>query len=259
MTSIDINTKGSPIMHAATKRTVVITGASSGIGFALAEAYLKRGYNVVGNARTRERLEKAAANLGHPDNFLAIAGDIAEPATAKVLFEQAIARFGKVDILINNAGIFIAKPFIAYTPEEIERLVETNLKGFFFPSQQAAAHMAANKQGHIVNITASIAQQPNASTPAVLPVLVKGGLNNATRALALELAASNVKVNAVAPGIIDTPLHDEGSHQFLKGLQPIGRIGKVGDVVDAVLYLTDAEYTTGIVLSVDGGASSGTW
>lgn len=246
-------------MHEPTKRTAVITGVSSGIGFALADAYLKRGYNVAGNARTRERLEKAAANLGHPDNLLLVPGDIAEPATARVLFEQAIARFGKVDILINNAGIFIAKPFTSYTPEEIDRLVETNLKGFFFPSQQAAAHMTANKQGHIVNITASIAQQPNASIPAVLPVLVKGGLNSATRALALELATSNIKVNAVAPGIIDTPLHDEGMHQFLKGLQPTGRIGKVKDVVDAVLYLTDAEFTTGAVLSVDGGATSGTW
>jgi NAD(P)-dependent dehydrogenase (short-subunit alcohol dehydrogenase family) len=240
-------------------RTVIITGASSGIGLALAEAYLKRGFNVVGNARTTERLEKAAADLGNPSNFLAVAGDIAEPATAKVLFERAIARFGKVDILINNAGIFIAKPFTAYTSEEFDRLVNTNLKGFFYPSQQAAAHMAANKNGHIVNITASVASQPNVNVPALLPVLVKGGLNQATRALALELAASNVKVNAVAPGIIDTPLHDAGTHEFLKTLQPTGRIGQVKDVVDAVLYLTDAEFTTGIVLTVDGGATSGKW
>lgn len=246
-------------MNATTNRTVIITGASSGIGLALAEAYLKRGYNVVGNSRTLERLEKAAADLGNPSNFLLVAGDIAEPETARNLFERAIARFGKVDILINNAGIFNAKPFTTYTPEEVERLVATNLKGFFYPSQHAAAHMAANKQGHIVNITASVAIQPNVNVPAVLPVLVKGGLNSATRALALELAADNVKVNAVAPGIIDTPLHDEGTHQFLKGLQPSGKIGSVKDIVDAVLYLTDAEFTTGIVLTVDGGATSGKW
>jgi NAD(P)-dependent dehydrogenase (short-subunit alcohol dehydrogenase family) len=240
-------------------RTVIITGASSGIGFALAEAYLKRGCNVVGNARSLERLQRAADKLGKPANFLAVEGDIAQPSTAARLFERAIACFGKVDILINNAGIFNAKPFTAYTPGEVDSLVNTNLKGFFYPSQQAAAHMARNQQGHIVNITASIASQPHANVPALLPVLVKGGLNHATKALALELAADNVKVNAVAPGIIDTPLHDSGTHAFLKTLQPTGKIGAVKDIVDAVLYLTDAEFTTGIVLTVDGGATAGKW
>jgi NAD(P)-dependent dehydrogenase (short-subunit alcohol dehydrogenase family) len=243
----------------ATQRTVVITGASSGIGLALAEAYIGRGYNVVGNARSAERLEQARAHLGNPANFHGVAGDIAEPATAVALFAEATARFDKVDILINNAGIFNAKPFHSYTPEEVDRLIDTNLKGFFYPSQQAAAHMSANKSGHIVNITASVAIQPNVKVPAVLPVLVKGGLNSATRALALELAAHKVKVTAVAPGIIDTPLHDEGSHDFLRTLQPSGQLGQVKDIVDAVLYLTDARFTTGVVLSVDGGATSGTW
>lgn len=243
----------------AAQRTVVITGASSGIGLALAAAYLKRGYNVVGNARTGQRLEEAAAQLGRPANFVGVAGDIAEPSTAQTIFRTAIERFGKVDILINNAGIFNAKPFHTYTPEEVERLIDTNLKGFFYPSQQAAAHMAANRDGHIVNITASVAIQPNVKVPAVLPVMVKGGLNAATRALALELAASNVKVTAVAPGIIDTPLHDKDSHEFLKSLQPSGQLGTVQDIVDAVLYLTDAKFTTGIVLGVDGGATAGTW
>ena len=240
-------------------RTVVITGASSGIGLALAAAYLERGYNVVGNARTTERLDAAKAQLGNPANFHGVAGDIADPATAKKLFSEAIARFGKVDILVNNAGIFNAKPFHTYTPEDVERLVDTNLKGFFYPSQQAAVHMTANGAGHIVNITASVAIQPNVKVPAVLPVLVKGGLNAATRALALELAAHGVKVAAVAPGIIDTPLHDEGSHDFLKTLQPSGGLGEVQDIVGAVLYLTDARFVTGVVLSVDGGATSGTW
>ncbi|OON62753.1 3-oxoacyl-ACP reductase [Massilia sp. KIM] len=243
----------------AAARTVVITGASSGIGLALAKAYLERGFNVVGNARTVERLEQAKEQLGNPDNFYGVAGDIAEADTAEAIFTVAKARFGKVDILINNAGIFNAKPFHTYTPEEVERLADTNLKGFFYPSQQAAAHMSANKGGHIVNITASVSIQPNAQVPAVLPVLVKGGLNSATRALALELAPHNVKVTAVAPGIIDTPLHDPGAREFLQGLQPTGRIGRVEDIVDAVLYLTDASFTTGIVLSVDGGATAGTW
>jgi NAD(P)-dependent dehydrogenase (short-subunit alcohol dehydrogenase family) len=242
-----------------TQKTVVITGASSGIGYALAEAYLARGYNVVGNARTIERLQAAAEKLGNPKNFLAVAGDIADPATSLAIFERAIAKFGRVDILVNNAGIFIAKPIGAYTTEDLDALVGTNLKGFFYPTQQAAAHMSANGNGHIVSITASVAMQPNVNVPALLPVLIKGGMNAATRALALELASSNVKVSAVAPGIIDTPLHDSAMHEFLKTLQPGGRIGAVQDIVDAVLYLTTAEFTTGVVLPVDGGATAGKW
>ncbi|MES2068838.1 MAG: SDR family NAD(P)-dependent oxidoreductase [Pseudomonadota bacterium] len=240
-------------------KTVVVTGASSGLGFAIAQAYLQRGYNVVGNARTLERLQKAADQLGNPENFLLVDGDIAKASTAKKLFERAIAAFGKVDILINNAGIFIGKPFTSYTEQDLDGLIDTNLRGFFYISQQAAAHMAANRQGHIVNITASVASQPSASVPALLPVLIKGGLNQATKALALELASSNVKVNAVAPGIIDTPLHTPEMHEFLKGLQPLGRMGEAKDVVEAVLYLTDSSFTTGAILAVDGGATSGRW
>ncbi|PRC94710.1 SDR family NAD(P)-dependent oxidoreductase [Solimicrobium silvestre] len=243
------------------KKTVIITGASSGIGFALAEEYLKRGYNVVGNARTSERLKAAAEKLGKPDNFLLVAGDISKPETAKEIFDRAIAKFTKVDILINNAGIFIAKPITAYTEEDLDSIVSTNLKGFFHPTQLAAAHMSANKQGHIVTITASIAMQPSAKVPALLPVLIKGGLNHATRALAIELATSNVKVTAVAPGMIDTPLHsnDEGTKAFLKTMAPSAQIGATKDIVDAVLYLTEAQFTTGVVLAVDGGATAGNW
>jgi NAD(P)-dependent dehydrogenase (short-subunit alcohol dehydrogenase family) len=240
-------------------KTVIVTGASSGIGFAIAEAYLARGYNVVGNARSMERLQEAAAQLGNPANFLPVAGDIASPQTATDIFEQAIASFGQVDILINNAGIFIAKPIADYTSADVEAIVGTNLKGFFYPSQLAANHMAERKQGHIVNITASIAIQPNLKVPALLPVLIKGGLNQATRALALELASSNVKVNSVAPGIIETPLHGdyEGTRGFYNTLAPSHSTGVVQDVVDAVLYLTDSNFTTGIVLPVDGGATTG--
>jgi NAD(P)-dependent dehydrogenase (short-subunit alcohol dehydrogenase family) len=255
---LPVNHQMESIMNTA-PRTIVITGASSGIGLALAEAYLKRGDNVVGNARTAERLDSAAASLGHPANFVGVAGDVAKPETADALFRTAVERFGKADVLINNAGIFIAKPFQEYTPEDVERLVDTNLKGFFYPSQRAARLMVANGGGHIVNITASVAIQPNAKAPAVLPVLVKGGLNAATRALALELAPHNVKVTAIAPGIIDTPLHPEGSREFLAGLQPTGAIGKVADIVGAVMYMTGASFTTGVVLSVDGGATAGVW
>lgn len=243
----------------ANTRTVIITGASSGIGLALAKAYLQRGFNVVGNARTRDRLLTAAHHLGSPAHFLPVEGDIGDAATATRLFEQAIARFGKVDILINNAGIFNAKPFTDYSSAELDDLINTNLKGFVYPSQQAAAHMSQHKQGHIVNITASIALQPNINVPAALPILIKGGINHATKALALELAPHNIKVTAVAPGIIDTPLYTSDMHGFLNTMQPAGRMGTTQEIVDAVLYLTDAEFTTGIVLPVDGGMSSGKW
>ena len=242
-------------------KTVIVTGASSGIGFAVAEAYLKRGYNVVGNARTIERLKAAADKLGNPSNFLLVPGDIAKPETAKALFERAVAAFGKVDILVNNAGIFIAKPVTDYTEQDLDDLLNTNLKGVFYPTQQAAAHMGANKSGHIVNITAGIAMQPNVKVPALLPILIKGGLNNATRGLAIELAASNVKVNAVAPGIIATPMHseDEATQAFFRTLAPTGTTGVTADVVNAVLYLTESSFTTGTILPVDGGGSAGTW
>jgi NAD(P)-dependent dehydrogenase (short-subunit alcohol dehydrogenase family) len=242
-------------------KTVIVTGASSGIGLAVAEAYLKRGYNVVGNARTLERLQAAAQQLGNPANFLPVAGDIALPATAADLFAKAIAAFGKVDILINNAGIFLPNPIADYTEADVNTIVGTNLMGFFYPSQQAARHMSANGGGHNGTITASIALQPPATVPAILPILNKGGLNSATRGLAIELDSSNVRVNAVAPGIIETPMHgrDEGTVAFLSGLSPAGRIGQTQDIVDAVLHLTDTRFTSGTVMAVDGGASAGTW
>ena len=242
-----------------TSRTVVITGTSSGIGLGLAKAYLELGYNVVGNARTEQRLQEAAEQLGNSARFIGVAGDIAEPDTAKRLFQAAIEAFGQVDILINNAGIFQAKPFTDYTVEDLDTQIGTNLKGFVYPSQVAAAHMIPRKQGFIINITASVALQPNQQVPATVPVLIKGGINQATRALALELAPYNIKVNAVAPGIVDTPMHSPENREFLKTLQPLGRVANISEIVDAVLYLTNADFTTGVVLAVDGGMSSGKW
>lgn len=243
------------------KKTIIVTGASSGLGFAIAKAYLERGDNVVGNARALTRLKEAAARLGNPANFLLVEGDIAKPETTRKLFERAVAAFGKVDILISNAGIFISKPATDYTEEDVDSIIATNLKGFFFPAQAAAEHMAANGSGHIIVITASIAMQPNSKVPALLPILIKGGLNQAVRGLALELASSHVQVNAVAPGVIDTPLHpnDEQTRTALKALAPMGQIGSPQDVVDAVLYLADSTFVTGVVIAVDGGASTGTW
>lgn len=236
-------------------KTVIVTGASSGIGLAVAEAYIKRGYNVVGNARTLSRLQEVAEKLGQ--RFVPVDGDIGDPATAKRVYDTAVAQFGKVDILINNAGIFLAKPFAQYTTDDVDRIFDTNLKGFLYITQLVGTHMVENRQGHIVNVTATIALQPSAKVPALLPVLVKGGLNQATRALAIELAPHNVMVNAVAPGVIDTPMHHPDSHDFLKALHPVGKMGSNQDIVDAVLYLTSARFTTGAVLAVDGGTSAG--
>jgi NAD(P)-dependent dehydrogenase (short-subunit alcohol dehydrogenase family) len=240
-------------------KTVIITGASSGIGLALAEAFVRRGDKVVGNARDGERLQKAVAAFATPDNFEIVAGDVADPAVGEALVKRAVARFGKVDVLVNNAGFFNAKPLVEYTPHELDALVDTNLKGFFYPSQAVARHMIGRKSGHIVNITASLASQPIQSVPAVLPVLIKGGVNQATKAMALELAPHNIQVSAVAPGIVDTPMYTKDMHGFLNGLSPAGRIADVREIVDAVLYLSDAAFTTGVVLPVDGGMSSGKW
>jgi NAD(P)-dependent dehydrogenase (short-subunit alcohol dehydrogenase family) len=240
-------------------RTVVITGASSGIGLELARMYIERGFNVVGNARTLARLQAAHRALGSPERFEMVEGDVGRPTTATTVFARALGRFGQVDVLVNNAGIFNAKPFVDYSREDLDALVATNLCGFVYFSQAAAAHMIARRQGHILSVTASIALQPIGSVPAALPILIKGGINQATKALALELAPYNIKVSAVAPGIIDTPLYTKDKHGFLTTLQPVARVGTTREIAEAVRYLTDAEYTTGVVLPVDGGMTAGKW
>lgn len=241
-------------------KTVIVTGASSGIGLAIAAAYLERGDNVIGNARTLPRLQEAAASLGNPKNFLVVEGDIGKPETARKLFAKAIEVFGKVDILVANAGIFIAKPITDFTEEDVNSVIDTNLKGFIFPVQEAVRHMKPNGSGHIIAITACIAMQPNAKLPALMSVLIKGGLNHAVKGLAIELGSCGVQVNAVAPGIIDTPIFPrDADWAFLRTLAPNGRIGATQDVVDAVLYLTDSTYVTGSIMTVDGGSTAGTW
>ncbi|MCP1456385.1 SDR family NAD(P)-dependent oxidoreductase [Pseudomonas kilonensis] len=241
------------------KKTVIITGASSGIGLGLVKAFLGRGYNVVGNARSPSGLEAAAADLGHPAGFIGVAGDIADPATSTALITQAVEAFGAVDGLVNNAGFFLPKPFVEYSPQDLDALLDTNLKGLVYASQAAAAHMIGRQQGFIINISAAVALQPNIQVPAALPVLIKGGVNQMTRALALELSPHNIKVNAVAPGIIDTPMHDPVHREFLDNLAPAGRVGTVEEIAEAVLYLAGADFTTGAILPVDGGMSTGKW
>lgn len=238
-------------------KTVVITGASSGIGLGLAQAFLKEGYNVVGTGRSRERLQAAAATLNAGERFLGLAGDVGQPESASKVFQEAIAKYGRVDVLVNNAGVFSAKPFVQFTPAEVEEQISTNLKGVLYPSQEAAKHMSARKSGKIINITASLALQPHSGVPALLAVTLKGGINQATRALALELAPHGVTVNAVAPGVIATPMHAPESHAALGSLHPLGRIGAVDEIAAAVLYLAKADYVTGTVMPVDGGFSAG--
>jgi NAD(P)-dependent dehydrogenase (short-subunit alcohol dehydrogenase family) len=241
------------------KQVAIITGASSGIGLALAKRLLDRGYGVVGNARTRSRLELAREDLGNPPDFVTVDGDIGRPEVARRLFDVALERFDHVDLLVNNAGVFIGKPATDYSVDDVEQMISTNLRGFVYTSQQAAKHMGARGSGAILNITASIAAQPQSALPALMAVLVKGGVAAATRALALELAPKGIRVNAIAPGVIDTPLVQPGAHAFLRTLSPMQAIGDVQVIVDAALYFAEAPFTTGAVLPVDGGATAGRW
>ena len=237
--------------------TVVITGATSGIGLGLVEAFLHEDYNVVGTSRSVERLQATAGKLKAGERFLGVAGDVGKPESARKVFEQAIAKYGKVDILVNNAGIFAAKPFVQFTPEDIEENISTNLKGMLYSSQEAAKHMSGRKRGKIINITASLAMQPHGQVPALLAVTLKGGVNQATRALALELAPHGVTVNAVAPGVVDTPMHAPENHAALGSLHPLGRIAATSEIAAAVLFLANADFVSGTVLPVDGGFSAG--
>jgi NAD(P)-dependent dehydrogenase (short-subunit alcohol dehydrogenase family) len=240
---------------ANTQKTAIVTGASQGIGAGLVEAFLKRGYNVVANSRniTKTNPFPASANLA------LVGGDIGDPKTAAKLVEAAVSQFGRIDSLINNAGIFIPKPFIEYTTGEFNALVSTTLAGFLYVSQLSVKQMLRQKSGSIVNISTTLVDQPVAGVGAAVQIMIKGGLNSVTRALAIEYAKEGIRVNTVAAGIIDTPMHKPETLEFLKGLHPIGRIGEVKEIVDAVLYLTDATFTTGEILHVDGGAHAGKW
>jgi NAD(P)-dependent dehydrogenase (short-subunit alcohol dehydrogenase family) len=235
----------------AARKTAIVTGASQGIGAALVDAFVERGYGVVANSRTIKTTGS--------DNVVAIAGDAADPQTAERVVAAAIERFGRIDTLVNNAGIFIPKAFIDYTPDDFARVTSVNLAGFFYVSQMAAARMLEQGSGHIVNITAAVAEQPVKAVASALASLTKGGLNAVTRALAIEYADKGVRVNAVAPGVIKTPMHAPEAHAFLAGLHPMLRMGEVRDVVDAVFYLEQASFVTGEILHIDGGAHAGHW
>jgi NAD(P)-dependent dehydrogenase (short-subunit alcohol dehydrogenase family) len=242
-------------MNSKQKQTVLITGASSGIGLGLTKGFLAEGYNVVANSRH----VTSAGTLIPSDDLLLVDGDVGESSTARRLIHSAVQRFGGLDVLINNAGIFVPKPFVDYTPEDFQRVISTNLSGFFYVSQEAVRHMQQNGGGQIITISTTLAQQPVAGVTAALTSLTKGGLDSVTRGLAIEYAAHGIRVNAVAPGIVDTPMHDPANHEFLKGLHPIRRLATVQEIVDATLFLVRAHFITGEVLYVDGGAHAGKW
>jgi NAD(P)-dependent dehydrogenase (short-subunit alcohol dehydrogenase family) len=236
-------------------KTAIVTGASSGIGLGLVKRLHKDGWAVVANSRniTKAGVLKEDATLRLVD------GDIALPATGKALTEAALKLGGRVDLLVNNAGIFVPAAIEDYTEEQFDQLVGTNLAGFFYATQPAVKVMKAQHDGHIVNMSTSFVVQPIKGVNAVLTSLTKGGMNAATQQLALELVSEGIRVNAIGLGVIDTPMHDPASHEFLKGFHPMARLGTIDEVIDAVLYLQSAKFVTGEVLHLDGGAHAGKW
>ena len=239
----------------ASNKTVIVTGASQGIGAAIVQAFLGRGYNVVATSRSVSRAGFASA-----PNLILVDGDIGQAVTAEKVAHTAISKFGTIDHLVNNAGIFSAKPFTDYTADEFRALVSTNLEGFIFMTQLVVRQMLSQGTGgSVTGITAALAENPIAGLPASIPMMTKGGLNAMTISLAGEYAKRDIRFNAVAPGVVDTPLHTNNPRDFLKTLSPMGTISDSKEIADAVIYLTEARNVTGEVLHVDGGAHTGRW
>ena len=242
-----------------TSKTIIVTGAGSGIGYAVAKAFLDRGDNVVLNGRTKAKLQEAAKQLGHSDQIAIAPGDITRAETGQHLVDAAVERFGRLDVLFNNAGIFEAKPFTDYSADELDANLGY-LRGTFLGSQAAAQQMRRNGGGAIINITTILALIGVKAIPSSAPIAAKGGINALTKSLAIELAPDNIRVNAVAPGIVPTPLYGDLSDEqraALHAMQPLGRYGEVSDIADAVLYLANASWVTGVILPVDGGVAAG--
>ena len=239
----------------ANKGTVIVTGGSQGIGAGVVQAFLDRGYAVVATSRNVTK-----ASLPSSPNLALVDGDIGEASTAEKVVQTAIAKFGSIDHVVNNAGIFIAKPFVDYTRQDFEALVSTNLEGFLYVTQLSVKQMLAQgKGGSVTSITTSLLQNPNGSLPSSVAMITKGGLTAATHSLATEYAKQHIRFNTVAPGIVDTPLHKDNPKDFLKTLSPMGTISDTKDIADAVVYLAEARHVTGEVLHVDGGAHQGKW
>jgi NAD(P)-dependent dehydrogenase (short-subunit alcohol dehydrogenase family) len=231
------------------QKVAIVTGASRGIGAGLTKAFARAGYAVVATSRSIRASTE-------PD-LLVVPGDIVEAETAQRVAEQALDRFGRIDTLINNAGLFIGKPFTDYTPDDYAAMTGVNLAGFFHITQRAARQMVDQGSGHIVNVTTSLVEHARSASPSALASLTKGGLDAVTRSLAIEYASRGVRVNAVSLGVIKTPMHDPASYDGLAAVHPLGRAGQVSDVVDGVLYLERATFVTGEILHIDGGQAAG--
>jgi NAD(P)-dependent dehydrogenase (short-subunit alcohol dehydrogenase family) len=231
------------------EKVAIITGASQGIGASLTRAYRELGYAVTATARSIGSSEDSG--------ILTIGGDIADPDTAQRIVEETVERFGRIDTLINNAGIYIGKSFTDYTIEDFNALIAVNLAGFFHITTRAIKHMLDRRRGHVVNVSTTLVEQADSSRPAALSVLTKGGLVAVTKSLAIEYASRGLRVNAVSLGVIKTPIHDESSYTGMGALHPLGRVGDIEDVVGGVLYLESAPFVTGEVLHIDGGQSAG--
>ena len=236
-------------MRTADRKVVLVTGASQGIGAGLVAAFGSAGYRVVATSRS---IQPTAT-----DDILAVQGDVTDAASAGNVVDRAVERFGRIDSLVNNAGIFLARPFTDYTVDDFDAITAVNLAGFFHITQRAIGQMLAQGGGHVVTITTSLVDHASSARPSALTSLTKGGLDAVTRALATEYAARGIRVNAVAPGVVRTELHDPASYEGLVASEPLGRVAEVGDIADAILYLERATFVTGETLRVDGGWASG--
>lgn len=231
----------------------IVTGASSGIGLGITQALIERGYRVVANSRTITK----SKDLKPSANLVLVDGDIGKKDAAITVAEAAIKHFGRIDLLVNNAGIYLPKPFTEYTPEDFALMIGTNVAGYFFITQQVVAQMKKQKSGHIVGISTALTDQPLASAPISLPVLTKSTIPAFSRALAMEYVAHGIRTNTISPGVVDTPMHANDDHEFLKKLHPIPRLVQISEIVDALLYLESAPMVNGENLRIDGGAHAG--
>ena len=234
-------------------RVAIVTGASSGIGLGITRALLERGYRVVANSRTIGD----SKNLPPSASLVLVDGDIGKKETCTKVADATVQHFGRIDLLVNNAGIYLPKPFTEYTPEDFERMISTNIAGYFFVTQQAVVHMRKRRSGHVVGISTMLTDQPLAGAPISLPVITKSTIPAFSRALAMEYVADGIRANTISPGVVDTPMHANDDHESLKKLHPIPRLVQISEIVDALLYLESAPMVNGENIRIDGGAHAG--
>jgi NAD(P)-dependent dehydrogenase (short-subunit alcohol dehydrogenase family) len=239
--------------NANKKQVAIVTGASSGIGLSVTRALLEHGYSVVANSRSISKSKELKPSA----DLVLVDGDIGEKETAIKVVDAAMKHFGRVDLLFNNAGIYMPKPFTEYTPEDFETMIHTNVAGYFFVTQQAVAQMRKQKSGHIVSISTVLTDQPLAGAPISLPVITKSTIPAFSRALAMEYVADGIRVNTISPGVVDTPMHADDDHEVLKKLSPARRLVQMTEIVDALLYLQSAPMVNGENIRIDGGAHAG--